>query len=79
MDTVVVSLSLGYFLFDTIAGIVYRFNDSFMFLHHVSILILIIHNFYSDKTIAKIKVAYILGEISGPFLNLLTICTKYEY
>lgn len=77
-NILIMQISLGYFIFDTIAGLYYKIIELPMFIHHL--LALGIYIYVLEKNLFANKILQLLwiGEISAPFLFIYENLDKHK-
>jgi hypothetical protein len=69
LETFIVSVSLGYFIYDTLAMFCLSLNDMFITFHHIAVIAGLSGALYTDMGGAEITWGYIITEGSNAFLH----------
>jgi TLC domain len=77
LELLLVRISMAYYLFDTVNGIFFDYNDFWMNVHHVLVFTAYFHSLYYQTHASEIMITIVIGEISNPFLILMKT-TQFE-
>lgn len=77
-ENLVLSLSIGYFLSDTLLGFIYGYNDVMTVVHHVIALILFPYSIIKNQYGTLNAWCFVIAEISNPFLLVRNNLLKHE-
>ena len=75
-ENMVMAYSLSFFIADTINGIIYQFNDRWMLLHHLALLICLTSTIATNSFGAMTLGGFLLGELTNPLLSMNKIFEK---
>ena len=67
----IIHISLCYYVYDTIAGIYYQFNDFWMTVHHMLIFLAYFHSLYYSTLGSEMFITIFISELTNPFLILM--------
>lgn len=70
MQTIPVKFSTSFFIYDTIFGIVRKYNDWMNSVHHLVIVVVFIWSLSLDNYSSECVIAIFQGEITNPFIAL---------
>ena len=77
LELLLIRISMAYYLFDTVNGVFFDYNDFWMNVHHVLVFSAYFHSLYYETLASEMMVTIVIGEISNPFLILMKT-TQYE-
>lgn len=77
LELLLIRISMAYYLFDTVNGVFFDYNDFWMNVHHVLVFSAYFHSLYYETFASEMMVTIVIGEISNPFLILMKT-TQYE-
>lgn len=67
VELLVIKVSFGYFIQDTIEGLRAGFNDIWMTIHHVVMFTSFFQAFYYDNSASEFFLSLFIGEVTNPF------------
>src|SRR3990167_1580905 len=77
LELLVIRISMAYYLFDTVNGVFFDYNDFWMNVHHVLVFSAYFHSLYYETLASEMMSTIVIGEISNPFLILMKT-SQYE-
>lgn len=70
VEDVIITISLGYFVVDTLLSIFFGYGDSLMFFHHIECIVSLLYPVFKGYYGNIIVWAIMIAEISNPFMLL---------
>ena len=77
VEQAVIHISFCYYVYDTIAGIYYQFNDFWMTVHHILIFMAYFHSLYYSGIASEMFTTMFVSELTNPFLIIMKT-SQYE-
>ena len=78
LENCLTAYSLGYYMVDTLFGLLFGFNEGLLLFHHVECILSLVYTLYKDQYANPVIWALAIAEISNPLILLRKNLQKHK-